>query len=125
MILNNNYSLAVRPMDKFACGEALKSIYCIKMCSQVDGRSISGAYARLHIAIQRARVAQWRFPGATEHNGCVDSAGKALKTSRSNLITNLKGAQQVHVDGSRRLFSCGADCSLKLRPLPTVVYETI
>jgi len=36
-----------------------------------------------------------------------------------------QGVQQLHVDAERRLYSCGADCSLKLRPLPTVFNETV
>ena len=49
----------------------------------------------------------------------------ALRQIGAGSGASVQGVQQLYVDGQRRLFSCGADCSLKLRPLPIVMHETI
>uniref|UniRef100_A0A914XKC3 WD_REPEATS_REGION domain-containing protein n=1 Tax=Plectus sambesii TaxID=2011161 RepID=A0A914XKC3_9BILA len=36
---------------------------------------------------------------------------------------NVQGVQQVFVDDQQRVFSCGADCSLKLRALPSILHS--
>uniref|UniRef100_A0A7E4VLC2 WD_REPEATS_REGION domain-containing protein n=1 Tax=Panagrellus redivivus TaxID=6233 RepID=A0A7E4VLC2_PANRE len=45
----------------------------------------------------------------------------AAKGGFSLRQVGIQGIQQLALDSSLRLFSCGADCSLKFRPLPAVV----
>ncbi|XP_068239086.1 dmX-like protein 2 isoform X2 [Palaemon carinicauda] len=54
--------------------------------------------------------------GLSIHNLIYNLPGEH---SRSSLFKNLsQGVTQLHLDGSNRLFSCGADGSIKLRQLP-------
>ncbi|CAL4066160.1 unnamed protein product [Meganyctiphanes norvegica] len=54
--------------------------------------------------------------GLSVHNLIYNLPGEH---SRSSLFKNLsQGVTQLHLDGNNRLFSCGADGSIKLRQLP-------
>lgn len=55
------------------------------------------------------------FPG--------DHAAKGGFSLRNVGGVTAQGTQQLYIDSSQRLYSCGADCSVKLRQLPSLGHE--
>jgi hypothetical protein len=58
----------------------------------------------------------WQVWGLSVHTAVHSFAGEH---ARSSFFKNIgQGVTQLHVDSAARLFSCGADGSMKVRQLP-------
>lgn len=62
------------------------------------------------------------YSNGAEHTG---RGGGLTALRHMAQAASVQGVQQIYIDAQRRLYSTGADCSLKLRPLPTLLNETV